>query len=449
MTEVKVDLLLKNEIFYENIIRGVKVEYSESVMQMRKLLRQALRQGKERKISNLSPTFKLSDELLNIEISNTKFEELIDELKDSKRTLDIARCQARLEHWELRAKGLLSCKLSDEQASCAQKAVDNFVKLINELKEINIDRELERNLVRKLSEQNEEEEEMLATASNLDNSVFKPSETQIEKVNEITIPKVNNDIIPNYQIQTDSSIFSKIPNPLHAFLKELQLCNGLNVPELLKFIESILKIKDVKNIDNQSFYDIILSYTEGPLQTVTLNSKRLSHELEQWHEICIKTFIPFNLRENFIKHNVNRVQRPDENLSLYIYNVKNSARVLCCKYSETQLVEIIKLGLKPEERNKFVFTNNPTTFQDLDQLCILAQNVAYNDYDRYQNHQSSSNTYKPGNVSSRLNIREIKPNAERIKKCYHCNRQGHIAAQCYFNPSSKNYKTNFKKPKNL
>ncbi|KAG8333623.1 hypothetical protein J6590_107011, partial [Homalodisca vitripennis] len=60
------------------------------------------------------------------------------------------------------------------------------------------------------------------------------------------------------------------------------------------------------------------------------------------------------------------------------------------------IIEIVKVGINPETRNKLVFVGNPTTFSELDEICIKIQNVSYAHYMR--------RNYRPYQQSRRLEV---------------------------------------------
>lgn len=136
------------------------------------------------------------------------------------------------------------------------------------------------------------------------------------------------------------------------------------------------------------------------------------------HSDILRCFIPLTLRENLISEYVNRPQKIGEPLALYAELVKSFAQVLNCSYSESELVEIITMGINVEDRSKLVLVGPILTFKDLERACIHCQNVGYCNYIRDKSY-----------VRSNFKQTGIRPNEN--KKCYNCGRAGHLAKQCY------------------
>ena len=131
------------------------------------------------------------------------------------------------------------------------------------------------------------------------------------------------------------------------------------------------------------------------------------------------------MKENLKRDLVNRPQRVNEPLALYINDVKNHAKVLMCQYSEKELVEIIKCGISVQDRSKLVFVPNPQSFKELDQMCIQCQNIAYNDHMRDLTRQ------QPSPRGNRPNyVHNVVENRPKIV-CYNCGKIGHKSFQCY------------------
>lgn len=156
-----------------------------------------------------------------------------------------------------------------------------------------------------------------------------------------------------------------------------------------------------------------------------LEVKNLKQDLEVLHKKLLSYFVPIGLRESLRDNLVTRPQQVNEPLNCYILDVKENAKLLNCKYSEEELVELITIRINPETRSKLVFNTMPSTFEELDRMCIHAQNVAYENGRRLNQRPP----YKPNNQSNNVNSGP---------KCFNCGRQGHLAGNCFRNNPNKN-----------
>jgi len=262
-----------------------------------------------------------------------------------------------------------------------------------------------------------------------------------------TVPTLTSDsnacgVNPNQSVgQTlsfNSSLFSKVQNPIDKYLKLLKPTNGLNVEELLNFIKVCLQLKDEMQVSSCLILELCLSYANGPLLGKVIEIKNKKSSLDDLHKELLNCFIPLNLRDNLKRDFVNRPQRESEPLSLYISDIRLHANLLMCNYTESELVSCIKLGINPKDRCKLTFVSEPKTFADLEFICVQANNVEYNDYVR--SNQRTSNRRVANNVSMVDNRNYV----QNRPVCFKCQKVGHIAKFCRSNSSNVN-----PHPKNL
>lgn len=396
----KVDFLLKGELEYELLVRGINVGNSEKVLDLRKKLREVIRLGVQCNYLNLNEKIDTVVESELIESGLENLEVKVASLTDPPSLTEVSRIETRLVHYDTRVKFLAKFKLDDIRKELLSKLKKNLEEITKKFKEVKYDEKCKELVERKISESNIEQE-------NLD---------EVFEVNA-------NDVLNNPTRQPADSIasmsmYNKLPNPAERHFKNLKVSDGLNARELLKFLSTMLKIKDETEFNDCQILDLSLSYVSGPLYAKVIECKNANMSIDDLHVRLIDYFIPIGLRENLKRELVTRPQKMGEPLNVYILEVKENAKLLRTCFSEKELVELIKIGLNPETRSRLVFMSDPQTFEELSHLCIHDQNVRFEDIRR-------RNVRPPPFQARGINV------VSSPKKCYVCGKLGHIAKYCY------------------
>ena len=474
--KLRVELLIKEELTYELLGRGVVTFTEESTVEdLRKLLR--THQAVEFNPSHLEKSLIVEDELVLVEEKLCSLDSYVRELS-SKSVSKILRAETTLRHVELRCNTILYLRTTEDNKKKCLEFLEKALALKTVIEQVGVDEQTKEQVFRKLSESMAEEESLNDVFTQFDNqppvSMSVPSGSTSREVTVSSLPKlsaptsttyVNNmqPIMSSQNLPTFSPIlsavqnapsvnnvhgtvnpnslcqYSKLQNPVDKYLKMFKPTNGLNANELLNFIKVCLKMSAELKLNSSLILELSSGYTYGPLLHKILELKTLNAKIEQVHVELFRCFIPINLRENLRRSMVNRPQKLGEPLSLYCSELKENAKILLCPYSEGELVEIIKLGISPQDRSRLVFMGNPTTFTDLDNLCIQVQNMAYSDHLR--SNMSSKSSHMVHNVNSQgSEVREM----NRPIICYKCQKPGHIARHCYSNNRSSGMSKNSK-----
>jgi len=469
--KLKVDLLIKSELLFELLGRNIQTISADStVPDLRKLLR--IHQDVPFDSKNLIGKIEMEDELSLIEEKLSTLETYIGELS-SRAVTKILRAEAKLCHLELRCDTLIAFNTSEEVVRRCRELKKKMEELKEAVAAVGVDEAVKERVFRKMSEDIAEEQELddvflrvnqqgtqvVSTANSTAQAVqttqasqFSPASRPMTSGNTVstfscnTLPIVShvqssssgqtsllhpreantsNDNSVQHTSQDNLNLFAKLPNPIEKYLKMFKSTSGLNVGDLLEFIKICLKMSSELKLGCKLIMGLATNYCHGPLLCKMIELKDLDCSLDYVHGELLKSFVPINLRENLRKTYVNRPQRIGEPLSMYCHDIKEHAKVLLCSYSELELVQIIKLGISPQDRSRLVFMKDPVTFADLDELCIQSQNMAYSDHMRSnRGHEKSHATVH--NVNNQNNM--SRPNA---RVCYYCQRPGHIAKFCY------------------
>lgn len=253
-----------------------------------------------------------------------------------------------------------------------------------------------------------------------------------------------------------SNIFGKITNPIERYLNDIPSTDGLHIPKLLDFIRIMLKLKSQFQVADNQILDLLSCFARNPLQSRILSCMQQHLDVQQVHQHLINCFIPIGAYEHLRRDYIHRPQRHNENLAYYVSDVKEYAGLLRVPYSEGQLVEIIILGIHPNDRAKLVFHPKPNTFDKLDEICVYAQNVGYGDYQRNLQRGTAHGTPKqpvrgvhsifrpqdaggapqqltqPPQMTRRApETSDIgNPNSLRSINCFKCGRRGHQSRDC-------------------
>lgn len=410
MAKVKVDLLTKDEILYELAIRNESCDSKEVVLDLRKKLRVLVNRNAEVNHTFLSGKISMNSELDVIETKVELCTESILELTDESRPIDIARWNAKLEHCNLRLELIGKFKMNNEQSKKATKLQEQIETLRDAIKKVNVNVEEVNESVRRLSESNVEEEQFSL------NDVFVEDKKELKTQEKSVL--VEDHLAKNQAKSSfDLKLYEKLPNPMLEYFSKIKSCTGLVITELLEFLKLMCKIEKETGLSESVILELLVPRTNEPLRSKLIELKLCS--LTAVRKEILKAFVPINLRENLVREYVNRVQHHNEPLALYVESVRSYATVLNCSYSETDLVEMIKMGINPSNRANLVFAGNPTTFRDLENLCVQCQGVEY------------CNAVRP-KVSTNF-LRNVE-----TRKCFNCNKLGHIAKNCRKRSNQKN-----------
>ncbi|XP_039281184.1 putative uncharacterized protein DDB_G0286901 [Nilaparvata lugens] len=226
------------------------------------------------------------------------------------------------------------------------------------------------------------------------------------------------------------NLYNKLSNPIEGLMKELPNTDGLNVDSLLKFIEICLKIKERSNLLDQQLFHIIHSSVVGPLADRLNLAMSTNKSFDEFHKDILQHFIPSRLISIIERDHYYRLQRAGEPLSAYIVSIKDANKLLRLEKSEEDVVNNICSGLNPEERNRLVFQSKPTSFNDLTSISVVSQNIQYGDLER---NKYNFNTNK-NNQKSPMNVELAQ------RRCYKCNKVGHLAQSCRSNMNNSNFR---------
>lgn len=429
MSGIKVDFLLKDEISYELWCRGVSFPENETVERLRKILRSSLKNNLEVSYKNLQSKITLVSEVELIKKKVFEIQSNYVELNSDSRIQDIVRAENKIAHCKFRIENLLKFQLTEEQTTILKEQLGVVTEFLNKVKSLSLKENVKESFIRKMSDSNEEEERFIdivdhvvQNSSNEQNDVFL-EKSDIHKVNSVHSLPENISKPPNVaSLVFDSNLYNKLPNPIEKYLSNLKISDGLDINELLVFIKTMLKMKRETKLTDKHISDLLLNHCSGPLLNKLLSCNEQGLTVSQTNACILNTFIPYNMLDNLRRQFVNRPQKINEPISLYIAEIRDHAEIFMCNLVESDIVNIVKNGLNPETRSKLVFCGDPKTFNDLDELCIKFNNVNYSDFSRINQAPSFSSA--------------VTPRQQRVGlSCYICGRSNHIAKNCYRNQS--------------
>jgi len=459
---LKVELLVRDELLFELVGRGVETWNTQSTVQdLRKLLR--THQDAAVDVRHFHKKLIIDEELGVIEEKLLWLEDYIKVLSVHN-VSRVLRAETKVSHLELRCRTVLQCKTHEDKLKVCQEYLDRVLVVQDHVKGLGVAEDVKERVFRKLSETLAEEDSLDDVFTHLDcvpdvnitNSVpvsvttasyvqASPSNmpshsgiaTSTSHVNLTPIMSlgcnVNNvardqyipeQFVHSHQANTSMFTYGKLENPVNKHLQTLKVTNGLNPTDLLAFMKVMLKLSGDLKLPDHIVLELCVGHSSGPLLGKLLEMRSKALTIAQVHVELLRYLLPVNMIDNLRVSLVNRPQRVGEELAMYIAEIKENARVLCCYQSEVDLVQVIKNGIAPHERNRLIFLPNPNTFADLDQLCIQSQNMFYADNVRQSEHMKNKARYVNHNVNSQTP--EYRP-----RVCYLCHRPGHIAKFCH------------------
>lgn len=444
--KIDLNLLTKDEIIYELKIRNIVKPDNYITTDLRKVLRKAINQNVTPNVTNLIGKVSIKEE---IEILSTKISQCSEnskEITSESRPIDVARLQVRLNHVRVRLNNVLKFKLSESEKTICEELIKNLKATSETLVNLEYDVNILNKTIDDLNTSNIQEEELCILDDELDLG---------NKLNVNIQPSSENNPVTNTLTSMSSSkvepafnpdLYQKLPNPMEGYYKLLpNNCDGLNVQDVLSFIKVLLKVKRETNLSDRMLIELFISKTVGPLQSKMLQSRSVT--IDVLKTSILNLFIPSTLKQSLILRHVNRPQRLDEPLSVYMEDIKVYNEILDCGYCESQLVNVIKVGMRSADRINLSLSKQIETFEELAEACIQSQAVDYSNYLRMENENRFKNRHIPDYSSKVFNGSNFKTShnttnsvnqGNQVKRCFKCNKVGHLAKDCYSRKYTKN-----------
>ncbi|KAG8322295.1 hypothetical protein J6590_026551 [Homalodisca vitripennis] len=227
-----------------------------------------------------------------------------------------------------------------------------------------------------------------------------------------------------------SSAFAKLSHPLSPILKSMPKADGFELNHLLAFLQEAFKIQEFPGMTDLVLMEILAPFCLRPLSDRLLDCLKRRAPFDEFHAQVIEYFIPGRVMERLRVERIYRPQAPGETLSQFVGEIRGVAQILRLDLSERQLVDIILEGINLEDRCRLVFCTRPTSWADLDRLCIASRGVQDADFlrERLMGHLLSE---PPGKVRvSAGSGQGVQLPRGQPPTCFGCNQRGHLSRDC-------------------
>ena len=268
-------------------------------------------------------------------------------------------------------------------------------------------------------------------------NTVQPDIEPVIAMSQTTQPVVSPNIsVPNNSVQKNNyKIFMEL-------IRKVRNCDGSNPEHVYEFLLKLCSIYEFHLVNDEDFLNGCLIRTDGSLTRIWSECIQQKFNWMQARCHVMKYLLPSRLMEDFVvKFITRRFQKSHENLSDFISQIHNSARLLSYNVSEERLIDIILQNMSPSIRSHLIFSSKPNTISE---LYHLAQAVSNSEIAEAQRENFSvqsranlepviNNTVSSGNIGGQ-NTRQI--------RCWRCRKIGHTQSQCNVtNPVPQNKKS--------
>jgi hypothetical protein len=143
---------------------------------------------------------------------------------------------------------------------------------------------------------------------------------------------------------------------------------------------------------------------------------------EQFHSDVLQFFVPRRIFDNLKQDLYGRLQREKESFQAYASSIRDAATVLRLPVSDQELIDNILDGLSPLQRSRLAFQKRPSSWAEVDRLCIHDQNIFFADSVRPT--EAPLNRAGTSQFASSPNAQASRPRANLV--CFYCKKPGHI-----------------------
>ena len=175
------------------------------------------------------------------------------------------------------------------------------------------------------------------------------------------------------------SVFEKYAQKtaLDLALKELKPTDGCDPHALLKVIRKMLDLHSLPSMSDPVLYSIILPFTKGGLKHCVKTAIKDKFSFDSFHSHVLNSLIPLQLRDRLKMEYYSRYQKASESFSTFVAEIKIANKLLKLNHSQKEVIQTIIHYCAPEERARFVFAEEPRTYQELQVLCEKVQSFKF------------------------------------------------------------------------